>query len=39
MASIEIKYDDRDKNTFNDIIYSTLNSHHKNNIITQSNIF
>ena len=33
---IEIKYDDRDKNTFNDIIYSTLNSHHKNNIIIQS---
>ena len=26
----------RDKNTFNDIIYSTLNSHHKNNIIIQS---
>ena len=29
---IEIKYDERDKNIFNELIYSTLQKHHKNNI-------
>ena len=33
---IEIKYDERDKEFFNDLIYSTLNNHHQNNIIIQS---
>ena len=33
---IEIKYDERDKNIFNELIYSTLQKHHKNNIIIQS---
>lgn len=33
---IEIKYDERDKNKFNELVYSTLQKHHKNNIIIQS---
>ena len=36
MLIVEIKYDDRDKNAFNDIIYSIINNHHKKNIIIQS---